>query len=72
MSMPRAELLAVSLNAVGAHVMKLSFGYMYEKCRKLTDSQVVLHWIRCTLSTLKMWDRNHVIEINRLADASLW
>ena len=72
MSMTHAELLAASLNAVSDHVVKLSFGNMYKKCWKLTDSQVVLHWIGCTRSTLKMWVRNRVIEIDRLADASLW
>ena len=72
MSMTRAKLLAASLNAVSGYVVKLSFGDMYKKCWKLTDSQVVLHWIGCTRSTLKMWVRNRVIEINRLVDASLW
>ena len=72
MSMLRAELLPASLNAVSGHVVELSFGDMYKKCWKLTDSQVVLHWIGYTRSTVKMWVRNRVIEINRLADASLW
>ena len=72
MSMTRAEVLAASLNAVSVYVVKLSFGDMYKKCWKLTDSQVVLHWIGCTRSTLKMWVRNRVIEINRLVYASLW
>ena len=54
------------------HVVKCSFGDMYKKCWKLTDSQVVLHWIGCTKSTLRMWVLNRVIEINRLADDSVW
>ena len=57
---------------MSGHVVKLSFGDMHKMCWKLTDSQVVLHWIGCTRLTLKMWVRNRVIEINRLAGAGLW
>ena len=71
-SVPRAELMAATLNAITGHVVKLSLGEMLKKTWKLTDSQVALHWIGCTRSALKMWVRNRVVEINRLADASLW
>ena len=63
----RAELRVTSLNAACGLVVKLSFDDMHKKCWKLIVSQVVLHWIRCTRSTLRMWVRNRVIEINRLA-----
>ena len=44
-SVPRAELMAATLNAVVGHVDKLSIGDRHKKSWKLTDSQVVLHWI---------------------------
>ena len=71
-SVPRTELMAATLNAVTGHVVKVSLGDMHRKCWKLMDSQVALHWIGCTRSALKMWVRNRVVDINRLADSSLW
>ena len=64
--------MAATLNAVTGHVVKLSLGNLHKRCWKRTDSQVTLHWIGCMKSTLKMYVRNRVIEINRLADASTW
>ena len=52
--------------------MKLSFGPYHKRCIKLTDGQVVLHWINNTDGVLKQWVRNRVIEVNRLADKKLW
>ena len=72
MSMPRAELLAASINASTGHVVKTAFGKKYQKCLKLTDSQVSLHWIGSTRSRLKMWVRHKVIEINRLTNIDDW
>ena len=71
-SIPRAELMAASLNASAGKLVKTAFGDLHKRCWKLTDSQVALHWIGCTKSALKMWVRNRVIEINRLVDASEW
>ena len=71
-TLPRSELLAACLNTTTGHVVKLSFGSYHKNCIKLTDSQVVLHWINNTESVWKQWVRNRVIEINRLADKSLW
>ena len=39
---------------------------------KLTDSQIVLHWLHNENKQLKQWTRNRVIEIHRFADKSLW
>ena len=72
MTLPRAELLAASVNAATAHVVKTSLGEMHKKSLMLTDSQVALHWIHCSKSKLKMWVRNRVIEINRLAERLFW
>ena len=72
MSMPRAELLAATINATSGHVVKISFGKYFSKALKLTDSQIVLHWINCTRSELRLWVRNRVIEILRLSDINMW
>ena len=63
LSIPRAELLAATLNAITGHVVKISFGNYHVKSMKFTDSQIVLHWINCTRGELKLWVRNRVIEI---------
>ena len=39
---------------------------------KLTDSQVVLHWLSNYEKTVKQWVRNRVIEILRFTDSSEW
>ena len=70
-TLPRSELLAACMNATTGHVVKLSFGSYHKKCTKLTDSQVVLHWINDTDGVLKQWLRNRVIEINRLSNKKL-
>ena len=72
MSLPRAELLAANLNATIGHIVKLALGKFHKESLKLTDSQVALHWISNTKNPLKQWVRNKVVEINRLADRSLW
>ena len=72
LTVPRAELAAAILNANTGHVVRLSLGKMHKKAWKLTDSQVVLHWLNCTKSALKMWVRNRVVEISRLTDRKDW
>ena len=71
-SVPRKELMAAALNASTGHAVKLALGDWHKHCCKLTDSHVTLHWIRSSRSALKLWLRNRVVEINRLADANLW
>ena len=71
-TIPRAELLGALLNVNTGHIVKLSFGKLHKRCIKLTDSQVVLHWLNNKTAHLKQWVRNRVIEINRLSDCSLW
>ena len=72
MSIPRAELLAATLNASTGFIVKRAFGNNHKKCYKITDSQVALHWISCSKTKLKTWVRNRVIEINRLVDMDNW
>ena len=71
-SMPRAELLAATHNATTGHVVKVYFEDKHKYCWKITDSPVVLYWINSTRSTLKMWVRNRIIEIQRLANHTQW
>ena len=70
MSIPRAEVLAAENNAIMGHVVKLSFGEIHKKSIKVVDSQVALHWT--TKTELKVWVRNWVLEINRLAPKENW
>ena len=72
MSLPRAELLAAYLNATTGYVVKLALGNLHKECVKLTDIQVALHWVSSTKDPLEQWVRYRVVEINRLADRSMW
>ena len=70
--MPRAELIAATLNATTGYMVKMSLGEYHEKYLKLYGSQVVLHWIHSTKTELKLLVRNRVIEINRLTNKDDW
>ena len=72
MSVPRAELLASSMNASTGHVVKTALGERHMRAWKLTDSQVSMHWINCFRSKLKMFVRNLVINILRLSSVDDW
>ena len=72
MTMPRAELSAAVLNARTGHIVQRAFGKHFKKCIKLTDSQIVLHWITNNKLTLKQWVRNRIVEINRLTEPDTW
>ena len=72
MTLPRAELLAASLNTSTGHVVKVALGDRHLKAWKFTDSQVTLHWIHCFRSKLKMFVRNLVIHIHRLSALADW
>ena len=39
---------------------------------KLTESQVVLHWLSNHKKAVRQWVRNRVIEILRFTDLSEW
>ena len=60
--MSRAELLAVILNSTSGHVVQISFGEYFRRLLKLTDSQIVMHWINSTRSELKLWVKNRVLK----------
>ena len=69
---PRAELTAAVLNCHTGEVVRRAFGKLHKKCIKLTDSQIVLHWISNNEKALKQWVRNRVIEIQRFTDIKDW
>ena len=71
-SIPRAELMAATLNASTGFIVKRALGHKHTKSYKVTDSQVALHWIGCTKTKLKTWVRNRVLEINRLTHIEDW
>ena len=60
------------MNASTGFVVSKSFGDLHKKSWKLTDSQVILQWLNCIKTALKMWVRNRVVEITRLVDPSFW
>ena len=72
MSIPRAELLAATLNATTGHTVYLSLQNYVKTRMHFTDSQVALSWISNEQLRLKQWTRNRVIEINRLTDKNEW
>ena len=72
LTVPRTELVAALLNAVTGHIVRVSLKGLHTRTWKLTDSQVALHWINSVKTSLKMWVRNRVLEINRLVDRSKW
>ena len=57
-SIPRAELAAAFLNANTGHIIRTALQKFHKRRWKLTDSQVVLHWLNSTKSGLKSWVRN--------------
>ena len=70
MSLPRAELLALTMNASTVHTAKIGLGDRVQEVWLISDSVVALHWATCTKLRLKLWVRNQVVEINRLVDSS--
>ena len=72
MSMPRSELFAATINSHTGHIVRKAFQENFKSCIKLSDSQIVLYWIKNESKPLKQWVRNRVIEIRRLTSADNW
>ena len=62
---PRAELIAAVLNAHTGEVVRRSFGEYHKKAVKLTDSQIVLHWMNNIDLRLNIFVRNRILECLR-------
>ena len=71
-SQPRAEMIAALLNIYASEVVRRSLGDLHKSSIKLSDSQVVLHWIGNDQKPLKQWVRDRVIEIRRFSHPSDW
>ena len=72
MSQPRAELFAAVLNTHTGEVVRRALQSSFKRAIKLTDSQIVLHWINNDDIILKQWVRNRVVDIRRFTDPSDW
>ena len=69
---PRGELIAALLNAHTAEVVRRSFGPYHKSSTKLTDSQIVLHWVHNADLRLKTFCRNRVRDILRFSERKDW
>ena len=69
---PRAELAASVLGTHTAEVVKRSFGSKHKSSIKLTDSQIVVHWLNNLKLTHEIWNRNRIIEILRFTKVEDW
>ena len=69
---PRAELVAAVMNAHTAEVVKRAFGDKHKSTIKLTDSQIVLHWLNNAKLPLKQWVRNRIVDILRFTNPVDW
>ena len=72
MSQPRAELRAAMLNVHTGVVVRRSLQKYFRSGLKLTDSQIVLHWINNDELPLKKWVRNRINEILRFTQVEEW
>jgi len=71
-SQPRAELIAAVLNTHTGEVVRRSLNDSHKRSIKITDSQIVLHWLNNDEIALKQWVRNRVLEVRRYTDPSIW
>ena len=60
------------MNADTGRIVKRELQENRKGKMKLTDSQVVLHWLSNHEKAVKQWVRNRVIEILRFTDLSEW
>ena len=71
-SQPRAELMAAVLNSHTGEVVRRALKDKHSGWTKLTDSQIVLHWLSNDDINLKQFARNRVIEIKRFTKSEDW
>ena len=71
-SLPRAELLASTLNTHTTEIVKRSLKEKIVSCIYVLDSEIALHWITTQTKQLKPWIRNRVIEISRFTNVDKW
>ena len=73
-SLPRAELMAATLNVHVTEIVKRSVEDFrpISQCTFVLDSEIVLHWISSITKQLLPFVRNRVIEILRFTCPSQW
>ncbi|XP_066927641.1 uncharacterized protein [Clytia hemisphaerica] len=71
-SQPRGELYAAVINTHTGEIVKRSLTTWHQSSIKLTDSQIVLHWISNENKPLKQYVRTRVIEIKRSTSNQDW
>ncbi|XP_066920588.1 uncharacterized protein [Clytia hemisphaerica] len=67
MTQPRGELVAALLNAHTSEIVHQAFSTQHNASHKLTDSQIVLHWLCNEDRPLKKWLRSRVVEIKHFS-----
>ena len=72
-TLPRAELLAATLNTHVTEIIKRSLKRQnVVNTVYVLDSEIALHWITSTTKRLKPWVRNRVIEMSRFTKPLQW
>ena len=69
---PRGQLYAAVINTHTGEIVKRSLTNWHQPSIKLTDSQIVLHWISNDNKPLKQYVRTRVIEIKRFTSNQDW
>ena len=72
MTLPRAELLAATLNTHITHVARRALERFTSTSVHILDSEIALFWIATESKSLKPWTRNNVIEISRFTKPNQW
>ena len=68
----RGELCAALINSHTGETVRRSISKWHKSSIKLTDSQIVLHWIDNEEKPLKQWVRNRVVDIKRFTQKRHW
>ena len=72
-TLPRAELLAATLNAHVVEIVRRALKrHNIVKVIYVLDSEISLHWIASQTKPLKPWIRNRVLEILRFTTVAAW
>ena len=70
MSQPRAELFAVTITTDTGETVTRSLNIYHKSSIKLTDRQIILHWLHTESKQLEQWTRNRAREFCRFTDKS--
>ena len=71
-TIPKAELKGAVMGASLSHVARANLGPVLDQSLYVTDSSIVLYWIKQDQRPLHTGVRNGVVEINRFSDPTKW